>query len=408
MGKFNTLAKFGWFSGVFVPTFLTIIGVIFYLRLGYIVGAAGILGTIIIILISESVVIATAIAISRISKAKVGPGGAFSLIGKTLGYTIGGAVGIPLFFAQAISVSFYLLGFAESWRFIFPTHSLFIVSLLSLIVVVGIVFFSIKNVIKSQYVIFGLIVISLISIFSKGITLTVPTPLITDFTIMPFWALFALFFPAVTGVMPGIGLSGQLNDPKRDISKGIFWAVGSTFLIYITATLWLGLNIEKEVLISSSSVMIDYSFIPLLVTLGILAATFSGALITFVAASRLFQALAAHHLIPFSHFFMQRKKGEPRHAMLLIIIITVVLISLGSLNKVAFLLTIFFLITYGVINYAMLKSYAKTFISKTVAVYGILSSVALIFLVNLLSGVVSVIFIASIYYWLKKKISHIQ
>jgi len=106
--------KFGFFAGVFVPTFLSIIGVILFLRLGFVVGNAGILGATAIILISVSVTIATALAISSVaSNTKVAAGGGYSIISRTLGIEVGGSVGIPLLMAQIVSVAFYLFGFSE-------------------------------------------------------------------------------------------------------------------------------------------------------------------------------------------------------------------------------------------------------------------------------------------------------
>lgn len=82
----HKLKRHNMFSGVFLPTFLAIIGAILYLRLGYIVGGAGILGTVIIILISISVTICTALSLSSITtNIEIGPGGAYSIISKTLG-----------------------------------------------------------------------------------------------------------------------------------------------------------------------------------------------------------------------------------------------------------------------------------------------------------------------------------
>ena len=107
-------SKFGAFNGVFIPTFLSIIGVILFLRLGFIVGSAGILPTMGIILLAVSVTFATGLSLSSITtNIRIGSGGAYSIISKTLGLEIGGSVGIPLFFAQIFSVTLYLFGFME-------------------------------------------------------------------------------------------------------------------------------------------------------------------------------------------------------------------------------------------------------------------------------------------------------
>ena len=45
--------RFGTFEGVFMPTILTILGAIMYLRLGWVVGNAGFGGALIIILLAK-------------------------------------------------------------------------------------------------------------------------------------------------------------------------------------------------------------------------------------------------------------------------------------------------------------------------------------------------------------------
>ena len=100
--------KFGTFAGVFTPTVLTILGAIMYLRLGQVVGNAGLLGTILIILLAHVITVSTGLAVSSVvTNTRVGAGGAFAIIAQSLGLEVGGSVGIPLFIAQGISVALY-------------------------------------------------------------------------------------------------------------------------------------------------------------------------------------------------------------------------------------------------------------------------------------------------------------
>ena len=115
--------RFGTFEGVFTPTFLSILGVIMYLRLGWVIGETGLKGALIIITIANLITLFTCLSISSIStNSRVGTGGAYSMISKSLGLEMGGAIGIPLYLSQAISVAFYVAGFTECWISLFPAQ----------------------------------------------------------------------------------------------------------------------------------------------------------------------------------------------------------------------------------------------------------------------------------------------
>jgi len=161
--------SFGAFRGVFVPTFLSIIGVILFLRLGFIVGSAGIIGTIAIILLAVSITFSTGLAISSITtNIRIGAGGAYSIISKTLGLEVGGSIGIPLYLAQIFSVALYIFGFTEAWSFIFPGHNALIVLLATLLTLLILTFISTRIAINAQLVVFAVVVISLVAVFAGG------------------------------------------------------------------------------------------------------------------------------------------------------------------------------------------------------------------------------------------------
>ncbi|OJJ23441.1 hypothetical protein BKI52_03510 [marine bacterium AO1-C] len=108
--------KFGAFSGVFTPSVLTILGVIMYLRLGWVVGQAGLFWTIIIILIAHVISVSTGLSVSSISTdKKVQAGGLYYILSRSLGLPIGGAIGITLFVGTALSIALYVIGFSESF-----------------------------------------------------------------------------------------------------------------------------------------------------------------------------------------------------------------------------------------------------------------------------------------------------
>ena len=127
----TTMKKFGTFGGVFTPTLLTILGVIMYLRLGWVVGNAGLLGTWLIIIISFGITLCTALSMSAITtNIRIGAGGAYAIVSQALGLEVGGSLGIPRYVSQGLAVTMYIFGFREGWLGIFPDHNAFVVDLI--------------------------------------------------------------------------------------------------------------------------------------------------------------------------------------------------------------------------------------------------------------------------------------
>lgn len=405
--------SFGMFAGVFVPTFLSIVGVILYLRLGYIVGSAGVFGTLFIILLAVSITFSTALSLSSITTTiRIGSGGAYSIISKTLGLEVGGSVGIPLYLAQTFSVALYILGFAETWAYIFPNHPLVLVALLAFLALASLTVVNTKMAVRAQVLVFVLVVISLISIFAAGnMEDFLYVPLVDNLPETSFWTLFAIFFPAVTGLMAGIGLSGELTDPKKQIPKGVLSALAITFVIYVVMTLWLGNNADPASLVENKLILAELAAFKPVVLAGILAATFSSALTTLVAAPRVLHALSQNSVFPFSQKLSEKTaSGEPRNATIVTSVIIFFSLLIGSLDAIAQILTMFFLITYAVINVVVfieqslgLVSFRPTFnIPKLVPLYGAVGSVVIMFLINALAGLLAMVFLFTTYLILVK------
>ena len=109
--------KFGFFAGVFTPSILTILGVIMYMRLGWVIGNAGLIGAIAIILIAHVIAITTGLSVSSVATdKKIGAGGIYYVLSRSMGIPIGGAIGIALYVGTAFSIALYLIGFAESFN----------------------------------------------------------------------------------------------------------------------------------------------------------------------------------------------------------------------------------------------------------------------------------------------------
>ena len=354
--------KFGTFSGVFTPTLLTILGVIMFLREGWVVGNAGLVGAWLIILIAVGITALTGLSMSSMTtNIRIGAGGAFSIISQSLGLEVGGAIGIPLYLSQTLAVAMYIFGFRDGWMSIFPNHIQLVVDLLTFAVLFGIAIVSAGLAFRIQYVIMGILVLALISIFATVFTGAMqyqptligsfPGSIENGFSGTSFWVVFAVFFPAATGIMAGANMSGELKDPRRSIPVGTMAAVGISSIIYVALAYWLARVATPDELVTNYAIMIEKALIPALVLAGLLGATFSSGLSSLVGSPRVLQALALHDILPGSaQLAKQTPKGEPRTAMIISGIIVVLALFLRDLNVIAPLITMFFLITYGMIN----------------------------------------------------------
>jgi amino acid transporter len=229
-----TANKFGTFGGVFTPDVLTILGVIMYLRLGWVVGNAGFIGALVIILLAKSVTICTGLSMSSITtNIKIGPGGAYSIISKSLGLEAGGSIGISLYIAQTLSAALYIIGFTEAWLWVFPGYQPILVSSIAWISLLIISYLSTQLAIRVQFFIMAVIGLSILSFFLSPAKPVPQLVLVGNFEDANFWKVFAVFFPAVTGIMAGANMSGDLKDPRRSIPLGTISAVIVTMVIYI-------------------------------------------------------------------------------------------------------------------------------------------------------------------------------
>ncbi|MFC1694313.1 amino acid permease [Candidatus Latescibacterota bacterium] len=406
-------SKLGTFGGVFTPDVLTILGVIMYLRLGWVVGNAGFLGAVIIILMAKSVTLCTGLSMASITtNIKIGAGGAYSIISKSLGLEAGGSVGIPFYISQTLSAALYILGFREGWLRIFPQHSPLIVSIITWISLLVISYISVRFAIRIQYIVMVIIVLSILSFV---LTPSVPTRdfvIIGKFENADFWKVFAIFFPAVTGIMAGANMSGELKEPRKAIPLGSLSAIGITLVIYISIAYVAARFITPGELRSNQMSMVDHARWGPLVIMGILAATFSSALGSMVGAPRVLYALAEHKIVPFHKIFSAKSSNnEPRNAIIFTGIVIIVSIIVGNLNALATFITMFFLITYGTLNLVVfiqqsmkIISFRPTFkVPQFVSLFGALSCIIIMFLINPVFSVIAIITIIALYIWLARR-----
>jgi solute carrier family 12 sodium/potassium/chloride transporter 2 len=397
----------GTFEGVFTPTILTIIGVILYLRLGWVVGTVGLGAAILIILLSHVATVTTGLALSSMTtNVRIGAGGFYSLISRSLGLEAGAAIGLPLYFSQAFSVALYIIGFTEAWRNIFPAHDVQLVASVTLLLLAILSFIGVKAAMKVQYVIMAAIALSLLSAFlgkGQGSEHIIFWQQSTD---VSFWKVFAIFFPAVTGIAAGAAMSGDLKDPKRNLPLGILSAIGIGLVVYLVIAVWYALMARPDQLTSNYTIMIDIAFWRWPVIAGIMGATLSSALGSVVGAPRVLMALAQDRLVPFPRVLAAKSAaGEPRTALLVTVLLVEASLLLGNLDSIAALLTMFFLITYGTINTAVfiekvtgIPSFRPSFdIPLIIPLVGGLWCVIIMFLINPVFAAAAIVVIFIIY-----------
>ncbi|WP_111682591.1 amino acid permease [Winogradskyella tangerina] len=422
----STIKKFGTFGGVFTPTLLTILGVIMYLRLGWVVGNAGLLGAWLIILISFVITLCTALSMSAITtNIRIGAGGAYAIVSQALGLEVGGSLGIPRYISQALAVTMYIFGFREGWLGIFPDHNAFLVDLIVFASLFTIAYISANLAIKTQYLIMGIIIISFMSIviaaydgsMQKSISDTLSWgsfkgSVENGFSGSSFWIVFAVFFPAATGIMAGANMSGELKDPKKSIPTGTLWAIGVSFIIYMLLAFWISRSASEAELLNNYYVMVEKAYFGPAILAGILGATFSSALASIVGSSRILYAMGEHKVLPYSKIIAgTSNNGQPRNAMIVTGLFIFLTLLVRNLNAVAPLVTLFFLITYAMINIVViieqrlgLISYRPVFkIHKWVPWFGLISSVFAMFIINPTVSLISIAIVLMVYWYLSRQ-----
>jgi amino acid transporter len=417
--------KFGTFSGVFTPSLLTILGVIMYMRLGWVVGQAGMIATIGIIIVAHIISVTTGLSISSIATdKKIKGGGIYYMLSRTLGLPMGGAIGIALFVGTALSISLYIVGFAESFLSLPAIAGFFhlapgvdgyrIVGTAVIIILVIVAFISTSLAIKTQYLILGAILLSLISIFAGYIVHPELAPSQPSLGIaqgdVSLEMVFAIFFPAVTGFTAGVAMSGDLRDPKKNIPAGTIMAITVGFLVYMILAITFACFVSRDNLINDTNIVIRIAWIPALVIAGIWGATLSSALGGILGGPRILQALSKDKAMP--KFFGKGygSTNEPRNALILIFIIAEGGILIGELNMIAGVVTMFYLASYGFINLAyVLESWASTDFRPTFRVprifgiFGFVFAFAIMFKLDVLSMLAAFAIMGSIYFVLKRK-----
>jgi amino acid transporter len=407
---------FGTFAGVYTPSILTILGVIMYLRFGWVVGNVGLIQTLIIVTICTSITALTALSMASIATdRRVRIGGAYYMISRSLGVETGGAVGIPVYFALAFSVALYTIGFAESVTRVFPQVPQTLLAAIVTIIVAVLAIVSARLVIRTQYFIMAAIGISLLSLLFGG-------PIEeTTLQIQPasdpaagFWVVLAVFFPAVTGIEAGVNMSGDLKDPGKSIPRGTLAALLTGYVVYMALPVLLSTRATPQTLIEDPLVMRKMAFWGDAILLGVWGATLSSALGSILGAPRVLQALARDGVLPRFMRILGRGSGdqdEPRVGTAVTLGVALAAVSLGELNVIAPILTMFFLASYFTVNLAAglegalgSPSFRPSFkVHWSLSLLGAAGCIVVMFLINAVATVVAAVIIAGVFLWLERR-----
>jgi amino acid transporter len=401
--------KFGTFGGVFTPSVLTILGVIMFLRFPAVVGYAGLRGALLILLAAKVITILTGLSLSSIAtNMKVRGGGAYYLISRSLGVEFGGMIAVFFYAAQAVAVAIYVFGFTEAVFSAFPNIGIPFIAAATLtnIAVFLCVYIGAGWTIKVQYAVLGVLVISIVSFFTGAATHFSADALNSN--LLPAWtgghnffSVFALFFPAVTGIMAGVNMSGDLSEPSRSIPKGTLAAIGFTLLIYAGMAVLLAAGNSREVLLGGGFVIKNTARWGSLIYAGVICATLSSALGSMMGAPRVLQAFARDNVFARIKWLGGGSgvSGEPRRAIILTFIVAQAGIMTGGLDNIAPVITMFFLITYGTVNLACFyesisrnPSFRPTFRFNhwSLALFGALACLAVMFMINMIWALIAI------------------
>lgn len=420
--------KFGT-APVFLTAVSTILGAIMFLRFGYAVGVIGLAGTLLIVLVGHMVTIPTAMSLAEIAtNQKVEGGGEYYIISRSFGLTIGASIGIALYLSQAISVAFYVIAFAESWDPIIQilhdqTGFLLSKKVIGLVSVGLLAWLMITKGANTGmwllYVVVAILGVSLISFFAGTNTLGENVHMTFDFHDKgDFFTVFAIVFPAFTGMTAGVGLSGDLKDPKRSIPYGTLTATVIGMVIYIFIALKLSGSASPEILRDITNhqlVMSDIAVFGPLVYLGLAAATVSSALGSVMVAPRTLNAIAIDKVLPLrrANFWLSKTKAgnnEPVNASIVTSVIAFFFVLLGDVNAVAEIISMFFMVTYGSIclislleNFASNPGYRPAFKSKWyISLIGAALCIYLMFKINSGYAFLAILLMTGIYWLLSR------
>jgi amino acid transporter len=391
------------------------------LRLGYVVGNAGLGRALVIIGLANLISILTSFSLSAIAtNMKVKGGGDYYLISRTLGVEFGGAIGIVLFLAQSVSIAFYCIGFGEAVAAMFQGNGKALPQIIAALAVSFLFVFAWLGAdwaTRFQYLVMTILAVALFSFFAGGLAKWENATLLQNWAPSAsgpgFWVLFAIFFPAVTGFTQGVSMSGDLKDPGKSLPLGTFLAVGVSIIVYFGAAVVFASALPSSVLAGDYGAMKRAALSAFLINAGVVSATLSSGMASFLGAPRILQSVATDRIFPFLLPFAKGSgpTGNPRRAVLLACGIAFATVGLGKLNLIAPVVSMFFLISYGLLNYATFfearassPSFRPRFrwFHPRLSLLGWLACLGAVLAIDLRAGAAAIAVLFAIYQYLKR------
>ncbi|KAB0392529.1 hypothetical protein E2I00_001723, partial [Balaenoptera physalus] len=408
-------------------------------------------------------------------------GGAYYLISRSLGPEFGGAIGLIFAFANAVAVAMYVVGFAETVVELLKEHSILmideindirIIGAITVVILLGISVAGMEWEAKAQIV---LLVILLLAIADFVIGTFIPLeskkpkgffgykyPSLSteifnenfgpDFREEEtFFSVFAIFFPAATGILAGANISGDLADPQSAIPKGTLLAILITTVVYIGIAVSVGSCVVRDAtgnvndtivteltnctsaacklnfdfsscesnpcsygLMNNFQVMSMVSGFAPLISAGIFSATLSSALASLVSAPKIFQALCKDNIYPAFQMFAKGygKNNEPLRGYILTFLIALGFILIAELNVIAPIISNFFLASYALINFSVFHaSLAKSpgwrpafkYYNMWISLLGAILCCIVMFVINWWAALLTYVIVLGLYIYVTYK-----
>lgn len=387
--------KLGTWDGVFMPVTLNVLGIILFLRFGFILGQAGLLGSLLLLVVSYGVDTLTVLSLNAIStNGQVRGGGAYYLISRSLGPEFGGSIGLVFFFGQAFNAAMNVLGCVESLigalgesrghgflpegSWFLYTYGSIVLWLCTLVCLFGSSLFSRATLLLAVILSVAVSSMPLSALFVQPFEDPARDLYYTGFSwttlaenMWPHFtagaagssttpaseswrSVFGVLFPAVCGILAGASMSGDLRKPSKSIPKGTNWSLIFTFGVYVSAFVIMASTIPRESLYRDVGIVGDVSLWPVIVVLGELASCSFSALMGVMACAKVLQAIARDDLLPLLAPFAQgTASGDvPTYAVLATCALCQLVLLLDSINLIAHLVTMTTLLTFGVLGAA--------------------------------------------------------
>lgn len=433
--------KLSTFFGVVVPTVLSMFSIVVFMRIGFVIGHAGFLQSLLMLVVAYIIISLTVLSVCAIStNGAVQGGGAYFMISRTLGPEFGGSIGLMFYLANVFACGVYVLGLVEAildvfgkdgassgelhvlpesyfFNFLYGTVILFLCLLVCL---VGAEIYS-----KASFFIFLLVNVVLVTIFISFVAVGQRSVQIVhsgnqtyntsytgfnistfrdnlyasysrDYTttnVMTFAIVFAVMFNGCTGIMAGSNMSGELKNPSNSIPKGTIIAVVYTFVIYFLLFLMTAFTCERTLLKE------DYGYFRAInvwgpfVLIGVYSTSLSASMSTLIGASRILHALAKDDLfgIVLAPAKITSKGGNPWMAVVYTWGLVQLVLLAGKLNSIAGIVTVFYLMAYAAVDLACLAlewasapNFRPTFqvFSWHTCLLGIISCFVMMFMIN--------------------------